>query len=68
MQVYTKFLGETLPVEVSDERLTSIQFVLDDGQEFTVKDGGSGLRIYATNGRLAIEPQASNVIQVKEVD
>ena len=68
MQVYTNYFGETLPVKVPDGRLTSIHFVLADGQEFTVKDGGDKLQISTVNGRLSIEPGASNVIQVKEVD
>ena len=71
MQVFVNVMGKEMrrhPVKsVHPDMLSSITIKLDDGQEFTVKDGGNGLRIYATNGRLVIEPEASNVIQVSEL-
>jgi len=52
---------------------TFVEFVLDDGQAFvirggiSIRDGTSKLHISAKGGRLVIEPEASNVIQVSEL-
>ncbi len=71
MQVFIRTLGknriEREEIGTSDTQV-GVVLVSEDGQEFTIRDGTSGLRVYVTNGRLAIEPEASNVIQVKEVD
>ncbi len=56
------------PIGLVYPTMTSITIKLADGQEFKIKYGSGGLRISAYNGRLAIEPEASNIIQVKEVD
>ena len=70
MRVYIKTMGKNKLqlVELHYPNLVSVEFVLDDGQMFIIKDDGSALRIAAANGKLIIEPEASNVIQVKEVD
>ncbi|KKK66436.1 hypothetical protein LCGC14_2964110 [marine sediment metagenome] len=69
MQVFVNVLGKNdlYSVGLKHPTMTSITIKLADGQEFRIKDGEGKLRI-SVNGRLAIEPQASNVIQVKEVD
>jgi len=70
MQVFIRTLGKNRIEreeidEVSGTRV-GVVLVLEDGQEFTVRDGTSGLRISA-DGRLVVEPEASNVIQVSEL-
>ena len=69
MRVFVNVMGKDRlrPVELKYPTMNSITIKLANGQEFKIKDGGGGLRISAYNGRLAVEPEASNVIQVSEL-
>ena len=69
MQVYVRIMGKNKlhRVKLEYPNMMYVEFVLDDGQEFTVNDDGDKLRISTTNGRLIIEPEVSNVIQVREL-
>jgi hypothetical protein len=69
MKVFVRTLGLSSVdrVEVKDVSLLGILLITDDGQEFTIQDGRGGLRISATDNRLIVEPEASNVIQVSEL-
>ena len=68
MQVIVNIMGVNgpHPVGLAYPTMQSITIKLDDGQEFNIKDGGNGLRI-SIDGRLVVEPEASNVIQVSEL-
>ncbi len=69
MQVYVRTMGKNKihRVKLEYPNMMGVEFVLDDGQVFTVNDNGDKLRI-STISRLIVEPEVSNVIQVKEVN
>ena len=70
MRVVVRQLGEksgTKDIEIDVSKLMSMRFLFDDGQEISIKDGGDGLRIFSVNGRLKIEPEASNIVQISEI-
>ena len=68
MEVYVKTLGQSglERTKIEDANLLGILLKMDDGQEFSIRKGARGLRISATYGKLVVEPEASNVIQVSE--
>ena len=68
MQVYVRTIGKNKihRVKLEYPNMMGVEFVLDDGQVFTVNDNGDKLRI-STISRLIVEPEASNLIQVSEL-